>query len=121
MKTKNQPFVSLSDFYKAMPNLNFSDNMAEIEDWYQKIADEHSFLKSFWNGDCLDLKKFFGWRHKEQAFYDLPYFSLKYVKHFGLNSYDIFHQREHALDDALWLISSRFHQWEFETKGWTAY
>ena len=143
MERKNQPFCNTTDVLAEISKLRdfkfknwdgFAGDNNTFADLHEKVKKEYEYLQSFWarkeNGE-LDYVKdemFIPWNCLP-AFDDFSQESQDYASGRGkykryYNSfckYDIFHEREHQLEELLWSISGLFHDWQFVTQGWTAY
>ena len=143
MERKNQPFCNTSEVLAEISKLGdfksknwdgFTGNNNTFADLQEKVKKEYDYLHSFWekdeSGDITHVKdeKFIPW-NPLPAFDDLSQESQDYASGRGrykrfytsFCKYDIFHEREHQLEDLLWSIFGLFHDWQFCSQGWTAY
>ena len=143
MERKNQPFCNTSEVLAEISRLgNFKSNdwrgftgdCDTFADLQKKVKVEYDYLQSFWaKNDAGDIdhvkdEMFIPWNCLP-AFDDFSQESQDFASGRGkykrfYNSfckYDIFHEREHYLENLLWAIHRLFHDWHFVTQGWTAY
>ena len=101
--------------------MGFKGNGRTFIQLQEIIRPEIEMLKSFWDGNSVDNKKFYWW-YCLPAYYDTPKEYLIYTSNdFGTSKYDVLHDRERYLESLQNQIFSLFHSWQFCTQGWTAY
>ena len=136
-----QPFCNVSAIRERCKELQeyssnkwdgFTGNQNTFADLQDEVKKEYDYLHSFWHKkedgdiDYVINEKFYRWNCLP-AFYDLPQYLQDWslgrgeFKTIQCDKYDIFHRREHFLEETLSWIFGLFHDWQFCTQGWTAY